>query len=217
MNAGKKFEQSWKESCEKTSFYYHRLPDTMKWKKDDSSRFTLENPYDSLLYAKPHLFVLELKSTQKESISFIPYSDSTKPYENPENKLSGIMIKPHQVKALMHESTKDGVISGFVLNYRVNKSKKNPKPNEVFFVHIDDFLKYANISKMSSINREICRQIGVKVEGRLKKVNYTYDIEKFVEDINRQMSNSDLSFGQVYNNDDLSDESDNLNTAYGQL
>ncbi|GMX64618.1 Holliday junction resolvase RecU [Paenibacillus elgii] len=174
---GKRFEENWKNSYKDLPIYYLRLRDAAKWNRGTKSTFTPENPYDCLQFSPPFLWLLELKSTKDASISFNPI----KPYETPKNDKTKVMIKHNQVIALMEAATKDGVIAGFVLNFRERNLKTKSEPNIVYFIHINDFLKFAEESKKSTINREDCESFGIQIKYIKKKVNYTYLISEFVE------------------------------------
>ena len=67
---GKLFEEQWKRSIPE-DVYYLRLKDNPSSFGKDSSfvRFTLNNPFDCLVFYNGFLFPLELKSTSSKSIS----------------------------------------------------------------------------------------------------------------------------------------------------
>jgi hypothetical protein len=176
MNKGKKFEQMFKESCEKLeNSTFIRFIDSAKWVKGEKTSFTPSNKCDSFLDFNGFLFLLELKSTKGTSISYNP----KKPYEKPSNPKTKVMIKHNQVKSLMKEATKRISIPGFVLNYRERKLKTKHEAEETFFVHINDFIEFAKKFDKSGLNREDCRQIGIPINSKIKKVKYEYDIKSF--------------------------------------
>ncbi|MNW54199.1 hypothetical protein D3C74_317920 [compost metagenome] len=176
-NAGKVFEECWKNSYEKLPIYYLRLLDTAKWNRGAQSSFTPENPYDSLQFKMPFMWLLELKSTSGSSVSFYP----NRPYEKSKKHKGNVMIKPNQVKSLMKAVETEGIIAGFIINFRERKLKTISYSNETFFVHIMDFIKFVEKTSKSGINREDCKKIGLKIDSKLKKVNYTYDVKGFTE------------------------------------
>jgi hypothetical protein len=178
VNHGKIFETDWKNSYDGLPYFYLRLKDAAKWLQGSGSSFTPENPCDSIQYTMPYLWLLELKSTKGSSISFNP----EKPYEKPKNKKTNVMIKANQVKELMKAVQKEGVIAGLILNYRPRETKKEKFDNETFFIHILDFVQFAETSNKSSINADDCRNIGVKVTGTKKVKNYKYDIKQFKDE-----------------------------------
>lgn len=176
-NQGKVFEEDWKDSYDGLPFFYMRLKDSAKWEKGETARFTPENPCDSIQHTIPFLWLLELKSTEGSGISF----NKETPWLKDKERKSMPMIKPNQVSELSKAVSSEGIVAGFVLNFRERELKTRTEPNEVFFVHIKDFLNFAVSSGKSSISREDARDIGVHIFGNKKKVHYTYDIQDFVE------------------------------------
>lgn len=131
----------------------------------------------------PYIWTLELKSCGDGSISFTPFSEdgSTSPWEKPSGTKDR-NIKTNQVKQLMKFSKNMGTISGFILNYRERTLKTKKEKNEVFFVHIKDFIDFAERTKKSSISREDCREMGVLIHSETKRSRYKYNIKSFVSD-----------------------------------
>ncbi|MCM3366038.1 hypothetical protein HKK70_08640 [Bacillus safensis] len=173
-NLGKVFEANIQQSAKDQSLFFYRIKDVnpMAIKRNFG---VSKNNYDCFLYAKGVLFPLELKSTKSKSISF-----------------SESMIKSQQIKHLEAASKYEGVIPGFLFNFR------EPE-NRVFFVHIEDFLKYKEIAEnqlehtyISKVNKSsipigICEEIGTEVRWMKKKVNYTYYINKMCENLINKM------------------------------
>ncbi|MEY8695856.1 Holliday junction resolvase RecU [Bacillus safensis] len=172
-NLGKVFEANIQQSAKDQSLFFYRIKDVnpMAIKRNFG---VSKNNYDCFLYAKGVLFPLELKSTKSKSISF-----------------SESMIKSQQIKHLEAASKYKGVIPGFLFNFR------EPE-NRVFFVHIEDFLKYKEIAEnqlehtyISKVNKSsipigICEEIGTEVRWMKKKVNYTYYINKMCDNLIRK-------------------------------
>jgi len=169
---GKRFEEDIAKSASNQNLFNFRIRDV-----DHTSlkkgRAVPRNKYDFILYNKPYLFPMELKSTESKSIS---YSES-----NPK-------IKEHQIEALTEDSKFDGVVAGFLFNFR------EPN-NKVYFVHIDDFNHYRKAAKgevehtyegrmnEQSIPLHIVEQIGVEVKGVKKQTRYTYMVKKTLEEL----------------------------------
>jgi recombination protein U len=167
MNEGKKFENSFKASVP-PNVYYFRIKDSASSFSQDSSsaiRFTPKNPYDQFLYQIPNLFPMELKSTIGTSIS----SQFTK-----EEK--GKMIKLHQIEGLTYANSFDGINAGFIFDFR--------KSGITYWLNIADFNRFLNDTNKKSINENDIMQFnGLTIDKKLKKVNYTYDIAKLINDI----------------------------------
>ncbi|GED72314.1 hypothetical protein BRE01_60160 [Brevibacillus reuszeri] len=180
---GKVFEQNWQDSYKYSDHYYMRLKDTAKWLQGSGSSFTPSNLCDAIQHTMPFLWLLELKSTKDASISFNPYIEGkSSPEEKPKNTTTNVMIKASQVKGLRQAVKHQGVIAGFVVNYREQKLKTKTKDNEVFFIHINDFWNFAVETGKSSVSREDARSIGVRIESKKLKVNYRYKINEFVDE-----------------------------------
>jgi penicillin-binding protein-related factor A (putative recombinase) len=176
---GKSFEKDWEDSYVKTGYFYLRLVDGVKWGAGEGSKFTPSNKCDGIQHTPPYLWMLEQKSTKANSISFHPGT----PWENPKDSDTKYVIKPSQVKALKKEFEKGNpyVLPGLVLNFRERVMKTKTVPHQTYFVHIKDFLDYATTSGTSSISAEVCKDIGVTIEGAVKISHYRYNIVFFVE------------------------------------
>ena len=170
-NEGKQFEQSVETSCSEQGLFYFRVRDVnpMAIKKGQS---VPKNKYDAIIYRKNYLFPVELKSTKSTRIS-----------------MSESMIKAYQIKSLKEAATYEGVIAGFLFNYRLPE-------NRVFFIHIDEFLKYQNIAEnqikdheyISKVNKAsvpigICEEIGVEVKCLKKVKHYRFFINALIDEL----------------------------------
>ena len=115
-NQGKIFEQDFRKSIP-NDVYFLRLTDSAIGFdiKNSTQRFAVKSPYDCLMYKKPHLYCLELKSTKQD---YIPFTGSAQ------------MIKEHQVENLK-KAAAHNCIAGFVLNFRTAK--------KTFFLPIKDY------------------------------------------------------------------------------
>ena len=173
---GKNFEKDLEDSFDKTDITCIRLIDSAKWIQGQGATFTPENKCDFIVFSPPLLYALELKSTKGSSISFNP----KEPWNKPEGEHTAVMIKANQVKSLLEFVQKPGVIAGFIFDFRARELKTKVEPNQVFFVHINDFLEYAKLGT-SSINRIDCESIGLEIKGKIKKVHYGYDVLSFIE------------------------------------
>jgi len=170
-NAGKSFEEQLKQSAIDQGIYIYRIKDVPQMMLKRGARVS-KNDFDSFIYKKPNLFPIELKSTQSKSISF-----------------NEKIIKSHQIKALEDASKYDGLIAGFIMNFR-------DFDNETYFVHINEFVKlkyyaenqikdhkYKSKLNKSSISLDNCREIGVPLLNRKKQVKYTYYVNKLLDEL----------------------------------
>ncbi|MWV44789.1 hypothetical protein GRF59_14305 [Paenibacillus sp. HJL G12] len=170
-NEGKLFEEDFQKSAIQggEKVFFTRIKDTFIPPDLRNRVRVTKNDYDCMMFAKSHLFTLELKSTKQKSISF----DES-------------IIKQHQISKLQEADTYENVISGFIMNFR------EPE-NRVFFIHIKDFVKFKHIAEnqikehtyknkvnKSSISLGICEEIGIEVKGYKKKVRWHYHIGNFI-------------------------------------
>jgi penicillin-binding protein-related factor A (putative recombinase) len=112
-----------------------------------------------------------MKSTKSKSISF-----------------SESIIKQHQIDNLLDAVSYDGVIAGFLFNFR-------EPDNKAYFVHISDFVKYKHIAEnqlehtykskinKSSIPIAICQEIGIEVTNVKKVKKYRYVLNKLFDQL----------------------------------
>lgn len=168
-NPGKVFEEDIKKSCEEQNVFFYRIKDVSHFMLKPNAKIS-QNDYDSFIYKMPNLFPVELKSTKAKSISF-------------DNKI----IKEHQVKALQQAAEYDGVIAGFIFNFRSAN-------NFTCFVHIKDFLRIKYLSEhqikdhefqsklnKSSIGIDICKEVGIEIKNVKKKVRYRYYMNQLLD------------------------------------
>ena len=166
MNTGKVFEQNFRKSVDESKIYFVRLKDSPASFGQDSSkvRFTADNPYDNFCFYERTLFPLELKSTKSTSFSF-----------QRNKKEKGKNIKLSQIEGLTKASKYNGVLAGFVFNF---------DGDETVWMNIKDFNKFYNTTSKKSINyQDILQYDCVIIEKHLLKVNYRYEITKFLNEI----------------------------------
>jgi len=173
INAGKDFENQFKASVNEL-IYYQRINDpAQSFNQTNNLRFSLQNPYDCYMYFYPSLFTLELKSTEGTSITF--YRDDFIDKENKDKKYS-FMVKKNQIIGLSESAKFKGIISGFILNFR--------KTNHTYFIHIADFNNMTkDLIKKSFNEQDVINNNGYIIEQTLKRVKYTYNIQKFISDM----------------------------------
>lgn len=155
-NKGKAFEREFISSFRSDVFYYRVKDSSSSWGNDKSnnkSRFTSKNICDFIVYSyskQGRLFLLELKSIQGKSC----------PFKN---------LKLHQINALYMESKKTGVEAYFIFNFRSYN-------NETFAVTADKIYDFYNNSNSKSFSLEWCKENGIFINCKLKRVRYSYDI-----------------------------------------
>ena len=170
-NAGKIFEDAIKKSCVKQGIKWLRIKDapnqfSFGGEGQSNIRFTQSSPYDTEMYKYPNLVPCELKSTIGTSFSI--------PSDDKDNKK---MIKARQIKGLNDTNIYKGVYPGFLFNFRKN--------NNTYFMSIDSFNDFYENTDKKSINESdiLSYQDTILIEQTLKKVNYTYNIEKLFQEV----------------------------------
>lgn len=177
-NNGKRFENSIKESAIKVGLLFERFKDNGKFNYSDKTRFSSENPCDAFIHDGSTLYYLELKSTIGTSISF-----NQPPFVRCKQQ---VMIKPSQVQSLLDRAKYPNVYCGLLLDYADRHTKKGVVQGGTYFVEIETFVGWCSTHSKKSINQSDAELIGIKVDRKLKRVNYDYDVEKLLKDIKSQ-------------------------------
>jgi penicillin-binding protein-related factor A (putative recombinase) len=170
-NPGKEFEEQLKQSAKDQGIFFYRIKDVNPLFLKPNAKVS-QNNFDSFIYKKPNLFPVGMKSTAQKSISF-------------EEKI----IKKHQIQALKEADEYDGVIAGFIFNFR-------EYDNFTVFVHIKTFLEIKYLSEneisehrfksklnKSSIGLDICKEVGIEIRNVKKKVKYRYYINSLLDSL----------------------------------
>ena len=158
--SGKRFEDNWKKSVPSDIFYYRLRDGSSSWGGNDKVRFQQTNICDAIMFDGHVLFTLELKSTKGKSL----------PYSN---------IKSHQIEDLMWCNQFQHVISGFVIEFS--------DLDECYYLDIVDFNFFKKNNDRKSIPIEFCRRNGFKINVKKKKINRSFDISKFIYDVETEM------------------------------
>ena len=156
-NVGKIFENEIKESIPSNIMYYRIKDPAQGFGQGATTRFSLHNQCDALLYKYPNLIALELKSTQNTSI----------PFSLTENNKS---IKACQIDGLCKFSLFHGISAGFLLNFR--------RTEHTYYLDIDDFLRFIVDTDKQSINeKDVIEYDGLLIPSKKKRTRSTYSIE----------------------------------------
>lgn len=179
-NAGKIFENDVKKSCQKDGIFVHRIKDNAMSYTQSDSVYTTKNDYDFLIYKRPILLALELKHTEKTSMSIqMDEQDSDKK-----------MIKMHQRNGLMKASQYDGVAAGFLLSFVCGESQKEL----TYFLSIENFEKFLVVSQKKSINLvDIATHGGIRVNQKLLRNHYHYQIDELCDILANNLTNNDVT------------------------
>ncbi|MEY8352606.1 hypothetical protein AALB39_04525 [Lachnospiraceae bacterium 54-53] len=173
MNSGKVFENAFKKSIP-DYVLYHRLNDsTGTFSGGSNLRFSPKQPCDAFLWngQTNTFYSLELKTSKSGSFS---YEDI-----NCEEKQTSKMIHKHQILSLDKLSKYDGVVSGFIFNFR----DESESFERTYFQEICDFLSMiGELNKKSFNEKDLLEYSPVQIIGRKKIKNWTWNVEKFLND-----------------------------------
>lgn len=169
MNVGKKFEKDFSESIPEYVLVY-RLPDSAQAFGDSSRlRFSNKNPFDFMLWdSQRHiLYALEMKSVSGKSVSFERDKDD-----------KGV-IHFHQIEGLNKYNKYEGIVCGFVINFRSIET--------TLFLYIDSFngvVKSINKKSMSYDDIIKSGYPSIVIPQFKKRTRYTYDVEAMLSKCN---------------------------------
>lgn len=174
-NKGKIFEECIKGSIPDYCLLI-RLPDPPhSFEKRIDTKFAVKNPCDFLCYDSidNRLWCLELKSTSNKYMTFEDiYSDKQ------ENK----MIHRHQTKSLLRFSEYNGVVAGFIFNFRHFEGEANSIELS-YFMEVNKFQKMCdNIGKKSFTEIDILNNGAIKIQGTKKRTRYSWDIDSLLKE-----------------------------------
>ena len=166
-NKGYILQDNIKKSCEKQDILFYRFKDSpFSFANSDKTKFTTNNICDCMIFLANKLLFVELKSTKGKSFSFTEHSL---------RQLSDINKIIHNKQGLK----RFGVYGCFIIEFR--------ELEETYFIQVQDILKYLkeNNTKTINIQKYIKNNKFIKVEQKLLRKNYTFDIRKLFIDLGR--------------------------------
>ena len=163
-NVGKVFEDNWKKSCPNWLFVYRPPDASQSFDMSSKLRFSKKSPCDYFLYNGERLWTLELKTVAGISISF---------ERNEEDKGE---IHLYQVENLKNFSEYKNVVSGFLVDFRGS--------DNTYFLNIKEWDDLINSIDKKSFNETDLLKFAnpILIEKKKLKVNYRYNVEKFLVD-----------------------------------
>ena len=167
-NVGKKFEQDFKKSVPDYALFY-RLPDAAQsFGGNNNLRFSNKNPFDCLIYNPNNhvLYAIELKTVKGKSISFERSKGESKE------------IHFHQIEGLNLWNKYDGIICGFIIEFREIET--------TIFIGINEFNELINKISKKSFTIDDLNNNRIKyfiIPQKMVRTRYTYDIEYFLKNI----------------------------------
>lgn len=168
MNPGKIFEQSFARSVPDYALLY-RLPDpAQSFGSNSYLRFSKRNPFDFLLWdSGTHiLYALEMKTVKGNSISFERTKEESKE------------IHYYQIQGLDAWSKYDGIVSGFVIEFRNQET--------TVFIDIENFHKLIDSIAKKSFTLSDIENSGlpyIVIPQKKARTLYRYDIDYFLKKI----------------------------------
>lgn len=166
-NVGKDFEAAIRKSVPEWCLYY-KLPDqAAAFGQTSGLRFSKKNPFDAILF-NPRtrtLYAVELKTVAGKSISFERTKDET-----------GVIHK-HQIDGLLEWSKYDGVVAGFIIEFRQEET--------TVFLDIKTFTELSSSVDKKSFNLSDLDAHALQytvIEQQKLRTRYRYDIEKFLSE-----------------------------------
>lgn len=175
QSVGKKFEKAIRDSLDTDRVFYHKLQDsTGTFSGGTQLRFSSKQPYDMFLWdTEAQLFyALEAKTTKNNVFSFEDI--------HIQGKQPNKMIHKHQIVGLKKMLKYPNTIAGFLFNFRLEEQKVQ----HTYFQNISDFLvMIERINKKSFNEKDLLLYNPISIDGTLKKVNWTWDITKFLDGI----------------------------------
>ena len=166
-NMGYILQDNIKKSCEKQDILFYRFKDSpFSFANSDKTKFTTNNICDCMMFLANKLLFVELKSTKGKSFSFTEHSL---------RQLNDINKIIHNKKGLR----RFGVYGCFIIEFR--------EIEETYFIQVQDILKYLNENNTKTINiqKYIKNNKFIKIEQKLLRKNYTFDIRKLFIDLGR--------------------------------
>ncbi len=156
MNAGKKFENNFRDSMPDDVFFYRFRDGTSSWDKGEMTRFQQKNICDCMLHDGKYLYLLELKSHKGKSL---PLS----------------AIRENQIKSLTDADKHKNIIAGLIVNFS--------DIEETYFMDIKLAFKWFYNGVRKSIPLSEFRTYCMPINAYKKKVNYRYAVEEFIKDV----------------------------------
>ncbi len=169
QSTGKKFEINWSKSAPEYVLVYRVSDSAQAFGGSSKLRFSRKNPFDFIMWdSQRHvLYALELKTVNGKSISF------------ERNKEEHGEIHYHQIVGLNEWNKYDGIICGFVIEFRASEL--------TIFLDIAEFNKLIDAIEKKSFGvkdldeNNICY---LEIPQVKKRVNYKYDLERLLNNFN---------------------------------
>ena len=164
-NMGYVLQDNIKKSCDKQDILFYRFKDSpFSFADSSKTKFTTNNICDCMIFLANKLLFVELKSTKDKSYSFTEHSL---------RQLNDINKIIHNKQGLR----RFGVYGCFIIEFR--------ELEETYFLEVQDIIRYLseNSTKTINIQKYVKSNSFLKVEQKLLRKNYTYNIKKLFIDL----------------------------------
>lgn len=169
-SVGKVFEENFKKSIPENVFCYRPPDAAQSFNMQSNLRFSSKSPCDYFIFNGATLFCFELKTVSGKSISF----ERTKEEKG--------VIHYYQIESLNKMSKYSSIVCGFVFDFRVT--------DNTYFIEINKFNELINsVNKKSIDEKDLLLYHPVLIDKKKLKVNYKYNVEKLLFDIEEEMEN----------------------------
>lgn len=164
MKRGQKFEDNFRNSIDRGSsdlFFYRFKDGTANWNPTEKTRFQAHNICDCMIFYGQNLFLLELKSHKGKSLPFNCIRDS-------------------QWEEMYEAGHKKNVYPFLIVFFS--------DINECYAVHIRDIWAYKSNAERKSIPLLFCKEKGFKIDSRLLRTNYKYEVRDFLDKFSKWLT-----------------------------
>lgn len=165
-NIGRVLEQNWKASCPEYLFIYRPPDAAQSFDMSSKLRFSQHSLCDYIMFdgSRNTLWTVELKTVARTSISF------------ERDKTDKGVIHHYQIYNLKKTATHKNICSGLIIDFRGS--------DNTYFLPISQWDVLINsISKKSFNEKDLLTYASpILIHKKKLKVNYRYDVERFLEE-----------------------------------
>ena len=164
-NKGYVFQDNIKKSCDRQDILFYRFKDSpFSFANSNKTKFTVNNICDCMMFLSNKLLLVELKSIKGMSFSLTEHSLRQL------NDINKIIHNKQNIKRY-------GAYGCFIIEFR--------EIEETYFIEVQDLKKYIteNNTKTLNIQKYIKNNKFIKIDQKILRKNYTYDIRKLFIDI----------------------------------
>lgn len=164
-NMGYVLQDNIKKSCEKQDILFYRFKDSpFSFANSEKTKFTTNNICDCMMFLANKLLFVELKSTKGKSFSFTEHS----------------LRQLNDINKIIHNKNgykRFNVYGCFIIEFR--------ELEETYFIEVQNIIEYLkeNNTKTINIQKYVKDNRFIKIEQKLLRKNYTFDVRKLFIDL----------------------------------